>query len=69
MMARKLQIRRGNNANIPTLSPGEFGLATDTAKLYVGGESGNLEVAMKQYVDTQIGEIGAALDNINGEVV
>lgn len=71
-MARKLQIRRGNNANIPTLSPGEFGLATDTAKLYVGGESGNLEVAMKDDIDgltaTDVGAVPTSR-TVNGKAL
>ena len=45
-MAVKIQIRRGTKAGLPTLAPGEYGLATDTGELFVGGESGNLQVAV-----------------------
>ena len=30
---------------MPTLAPGEYGLATDTEELFVGGEDGNIQVA------------------------
>lgn len=43
-MARTLQIKRGLAAMLPTLAVGEFGLTTDTKKLYIGTSSGNLEV-------------------------
>lgn len=39
-MAKRLRIRRGNFADLPTLSAGEFGFAEDTANLYIGQTSG-----------------------------
>ena len=45
-MAVTIQVKRGSNANTPSLASGEFGLATDTNELYIGGESGNLQIAM-----------------------
>lgn len=44
-MSRKLQIKRGNAANLPNLSEGEFGLVLDQKKLYIGSGSKNLEIA------------------------
>ncbi len=44
-MAVKIQIKRGSKAGLPTLAPGEYGLATDTGELFVGGEDGNIQVA------------------------
>lgn len=44
-MAVKIQIKRGTKAGLPTLAPGEYGLATDTGELFVGGASGNIQVA------------------------
>jgi hypothetical protein len=35
-MSGKLQIRRGLKSQLPTLSSGELGLATDTNEVYVG---------------------------------
>lgn len=38
----KLQIKRGNKANLPTLAPGEFGWCVDTKEMYVGSAEGNV---------------------------
>lgn len=43
-MAVKIQVRRGSRAGLPALSPGEFGLATDTKEVFIGGQSENLQV-------------------------
>lgn len=43
-MATKIQIKRGTKANLPALSPGEFGLTTDTEELYIGGNNGNIRM-------------------------
>ena len=43
-MATKIQIKRGTKTNLPTLSPGEFGLTTDTEELYIGGNNGNIRM-------------------------
>lgn len=40
----KIQIKRGNKASLPQLSSGEFGLATDTQELFIGGNDGNLQI-------------------------
>lgn len=37
-------MRRGLKANIPTLTAGEFGFATDTRELYIGSSVGNIRV-------------------------
>ena len=44
-MARDLiQVYRGSEANLPSLAIGEFGLTTDTNKLFIGGIAGNIEL-------------------------
>ena len=40
----KIQFRRGNKNGLPALSPGEPALTLDTSELFVGGQSGNLQV-------------------------
>ena len=45
-MAVKIQIRRGKKAGLPALAPGEYGLATDTGELFIGGATGNIQVAV-----------------------
>ena len=42
-MANRIQNRRGTKAKLPTLSPGEIGLCTDTGEIYIGNGS-NLRV-------------------------
>lgn len=44
-MAVTIQVRRGSKANLPTLAPGEWGLVTDQQEVYIGGNSGNIQVA------------------------
>jgi len=41
MAYRKLQIRRGNKADLPQLSEGEFGFVNDENKLYIGKAGGD----------------------------
>lgn len=45
----KLQIKRGNKANLPTLAEGEFGLAKDTKELFIGNTGGHLKVATSEH--------------------
>lgn len=40
-MADKILLRRGNKADLPTLTGGEPGFALDTKELYIGTASGN----------------------------
>lgn len=43
-MAVKIQVKRGSKAGLPTLSAGEFGVALDTKEVFVGGQSGNMQL-------------------------
>ena len=45
-MSIKIQHRRGSRANLPALSSGEIGLATDTNEVFIGGEDGNLQLCV-----------------------
>ena len=54
-MVNKIQIKRGNFANIPTLDEGEFGFSTDTKQLHIGHTvDGNQEIATKAYVEEAV---------------
>lgn len=44
-MANKIQLRRGNAANLPTLDAGEPAFTLDTRRLYVGDGSSNVQIA------------------------
>ena len=43
-MSLQFQIRRGLKAELPVLTPGEFGLCEDTGELFIGSWDGNLPV-------------------------
>jgi parallel beta-helix repeat protein len=43
-MAHKIQIKRGNKADLPTLDVGEFGLCIDTQEVFVGCNGTNIPV-------------------------
>lgn len=43
----KLQFKRGLQANLPVLDVGEPGLTTDQNRFFIGGTSGNIELAKK----------------------
>lgn len=47
-MADKILLRRGNFADLPTLSPGEPGFALDDKRFFIGTSSGNSELAMSE---------------------
>jgi hypothetical protein len=49
---KKLQIRRGPKAGLPTLIEGELGLAIDTKELYVGTADGNTSVGATYFTTT-----------------
>jgi parallel beta-helix repeat protein len=42
-MAHKIQVKRGNKADLPTLDVGEFGLCQDTNELFIGND-GNQKI-------------------------
>lgn len=45
-MANKMQIKRGNKANLPTLSDGELGFCKDTGELFIGNGGLNHPIAV-----------------------
>jgi hypothetical protein len=48
----KILFKRGLEADVPSLSEGEPGFATDSGKLYIGSGLGNVELAKKEDVDS-----------------
>ena len=60
MSYKKLQIRRGLKANIPTLAEGELGFCTDTKDIYVGDGSTNTLVggdSLSATIDTKVAKV------------
>lgn len=45
-----IQIRRGNEAQLPTLAQGELALTLDTEELYGGGANGNIKLNTQVFV-------------------
>ena len=43
-MSRKLQLKRGNKAQLPTLAPGEPGWVVDENRLYIGTGDQNIPI-------------------------
>ena len=62
-MARKIQIKRGNKAQLPTLSQGELALCLDEQSLYAGGSSGNIPIGGKAITPALIGAATTAQVN------
>lgn len=60
---RKLQLRRGEKANLPTLAEGEPGWCSDTGQLFVGTQTGNKEVGAAKADKT---EVALKADKVNG---
>jgi len=55
-MAHKIQIKRGNKADLPTLDVGEFGLCQDTNELFIGN-SGNQKIFPPTASDIGLGDV------------
>ncbi|TCI26760.1 hypothetical protein EVJ32_05125 [Exiguobacterium sp. SH5S4] len=56
-MARKIQVKRGNQSDIPNLDVGEFGFTMDESRTYIGSSSGNIELAKQSEVASQLAEM------------
>lgn len=67
-MAKKFQIKRGNKTNLPTLSPGEFGLCIDTEELFIGGSAGNIKMP-KTAADVGAAPTGYGLGGTYGDAI
>lgn len=65
-MARKIQIKRGNKAKLPTLAQGELALVLDEQSLYGGGASGNIPLGGKAITPALIGAVSKAGDTMTG---
>jgi len=65
-MAPKIKIRRGTQAQLPTLELAEFGFTTDNKELYIGNGVGNTHFPSETYVNTLIaaGGGGELLSNL-----
>jgi hypothetical protein len=49
-----IRLKRGSEANLPDLSVGEPGFTTDTGKLFIGNDAGNIEFAKQSVVTSEL---------------
>lgn len=61
-MSRTIQHKRGLEKNLPQLKVGEFALTTDTKKVFVGTDNGNVEVTNKAAVENLTGQLAEKAD-------
>lgn len=69
-MANQIKIKRGLLENLPTLALGEMGFTTDTEDLYIGGNSGNVDITRKPIKNLNIYDVriyGAIGDGVNDD--
>ena len=57
---RKLQLRRGPKADLPTLAEGEPGFVLDEGKLYVGTGAENVEFSRADHTHSEFDPAGSA---------
>lgn len=62
MMARKLQIKRGQKKDMPQLAEGELGFAIDEKKIYIGTGSENVSVSATTKADVGLGNVDNTSD-------
>ncbi len=70
-MAHKIQIKRGNKADLPVLNDGEMGLCVDTQEVFVGSNGTNIPVGVQTEIVNNLTETvtGKALDATQGKVL
>ena len=71
-----IQIRRGNEENLPNLAQGELGFTLDTKKLFVGGLNENVGLPTEEYIENKLAylpinvkEYGAIGDGITDDTI
>ncbi len=58
-MAQSIQIKRGNESNVPTLQSGEPAIALDSGKLFIGTPSGNKQIGASDASEVFVSDVGA----------
>lgn len=56
-MTKKIKIKRGLEAALPTLQEGEPGFTTDSKKLFIGSNAGNIEIGALNILDAPLKSI------------
>ena len=63
----EIKLKRGLEATIPTLQEGEPGFTTDSKKLFVGSDAGNIEIGTQQAIDEVAIELAGKVDKVTGK--
>lgn len=56
-MARLIQLLRGLKADLPILHEGEVGLVQDTKEVFIGNDTGNIQIATKEQLPTKMSQL------------
>ncbi|QZA69114.1 tail protein [Bacillus phage 010DV004] len=62
---RKILLRRGPEADLPTLDEGEPALTLDTGKFFVGGTAGNIQLAGQKSLDDLQSDVDTVKSDVN----
>lgn len=62
---RKILLRRGPEADLPTLDEGEPALTLDTGKFFVGGVTGNIQLAGQQSLEDLQSDVDTVKSDVN----
>lgn len=62
---RKIKLRRGQEADLPTLDEGEPALTLDTNKFFIGGTTGNIQLAGQKDLETLSSSVDSVKENIS----
>lgn len=60
-MARKIQVKRGIEANLPQLDAGEIGFTTDTKRAFIGALDENVELTTNKKLTDELGTVNQQL--------
>ncbi|AUO79637.1 hypothetical protein BSP10_234 [Bacillus phage BSP10] len=62
---RKIKLRRGQEADLPTLDEGEPALTLDTNKFFIGGTTGNIQLAGQKDLETLSSSVDSVKEDIS----
>lgn len=69
-MASKIQVKRGNRADLPILSDGEFGLCQDTGEIFIGNGGSNIKIYPSTALtasNVTVADAGGMFESTNAE--
>ena len=69
-MASKIQVKRGNKADLPILSDGEYGFCQDTSEIFIGNGGTNIKIYPTTSLDASsvtVEDIESIFESVNVE--